>query len=588
MRRLNTWLALLATSVLAALPNHHAAAVVVSWDGGSAVPTANWSDSGNWVGDVAPVAGDSLVFDGVVQPVSSNDFVAGTNFAGITIAATASNTTTLNGNSINLAGDVAMNRTTSPTQNPAIATPLALQQNVSVSVASGGTLNVNGGVSGGFAVTKTDAGLAIVNTVGWTHTGGLNLNGGTFRTNLAGNTTASLGTGAVSLDNNSVLELRSTSATVFNNALAVNAGSGKIDIRSNHTFSPASLTGTGALTLRPVGADNLVFTLTDMKGWAGNLVADRNGRTNFGLRLATAFVNNSMANIAVTLNDATFLSRQNGTNQPGTTVVDIGSLASSSSSSSLGGSAAGTGYFVYSIGGLNTSTSFAGNVNDGGTRTALRKVGTGELILAGAANALSGPSSVDNGKLTVNGALTNANLVLTVNNGGTLGGTGTIAGSVNVADGGTLAPGNSPGTITMTALTISPNGVLSFELLGTNQAVGGGVNDLAQVNGALTLDGTVNVTELVAGSFLAAGAGDVWRLINYTGALTDNGLALGSMPTLSSGLFFEIDTLIPGQVNLKILSSVAVPEASALLFGAVALATSASVYAMRRRRAAAQ
>ena len=55
--------------------------------------------------------------------------------------------------------------------------------------------------------------------------------------------------------------------------------------------------------------------------------------------------------------------------------------------------------------------------------------------------------------------------------------------------------------------------------------VGGGVNDLTQVGGNLTLDGMLNVTAL-------SGFGNgTYTIITYSGALTDNGLTLGSMPS---------------------------------------------------------
>src|SRR5262245_27085358 len=114
--------ALVSATVLVVTGSTHAN--IVTWDGGSVVPTANWTDGGNWVGDSAPVPTDSLIFDGSVQPTNTNDFAAGTNFAGITIAATAS-AMTLNGNSINLSGNLANNRTSTTTST--INTPFVLQ-----------------------------------------------------------------------------------------------------------------------------------------------------------------------------------------------------------------------------------------------------------------------------------------------------------------------------------------------------------------------------------------------------------------------------------------------------------------------------
>ncbi len=41
-----------------------------TWSGGSTVPTNNWTDAGNWVAGVAPLAGDTLIFDGTNQPTA--------------------------------------------------------------------------------------------------------------------------------------------------------------------------------------------------------------------------------------------------------------------------------------------------------------------------------------------------------------------------------------------------------------------------------------------------------------------------------------------------------------------------------------
>jgi hypothetical protein len=44
-----------------------------------------WSNAKNWQGDVAPVAGDFLVFPEGVGGKSTNDFPAGTAFQGIDV-----------------------------------------------------------------------------------------------------------------------------------------------------------------------------------------------------------------------------------------------------------------------------------------------------------------------------------------------------------------------------------------------------------------------------------------------------------------------------------------------------------------------
>ena len=72
-----------------------AAAATRTWGGSS----GNWSNPANWVGGVAPVAGDDLVFP--VGPYTmTNDFAAGTPFESLTFLHGPTASVTLNGNAI--------------------------------------------------------------------------------------------------------------------------------------------------------------------------------------------------------------------------------------------------------------------------------------------------------------------------------------------------------------------------------------------------------------------------------------------------------------------------------------------------------
>ncbi|MBT2325179.1 autotransporter domain-containing protein [Variovorax paradoxus] len=182
----------------------------------------------------------------------------------------------------------------------------------------------------------------------------------------------------------------------------------------------------------------------------------------------------------------------------------------------------------------------------GGTLSggALIKNGAGTLDLT-SANTYAGGTTVSGGTLRVNnagGSATGTGAV-TVSAAATLAGNGGIAGPVTIANGGHLAPGNSPGTLHTGALTLAPGAVLDYEL-GQAGTAGGAFNDLINVNGDLALDGTLNVTTPAGGNF---GPG-VYRLINYTGGLTDNGLDIGSVPGAASQL--HVQTSIAKQVNL--------------------------------------
>lgn len=178
--------------------------------------------------------------------------------------------------------------------------------------------------------------------------------------------------------------------------------------------------------------------------------------------------------------------------------------------------------------------------------SSLDKLGLGALLLRGDSSGFTGATTVQAGALRI-GEVGDAAVVggdVAVQAGATLGGAGTIGGDLAVAGGGTLAPGGStaPGTLEITgALALSNTSVLNYRL-GQAGTVGGALNDLLQVGGDLTLDGVLNVSTPAGGAF---GPG-VYRLIDFTGVLTDHGLALGSLPSGAN----LVQTSIAHQVNL--------------------------------------
>lgn len=168
--------------------------------------------------------------------------------------------------------------------------------------------------------------------------------------------------------------------------------------------------------------------------------------------------------------------------------------------------------------------------------------GLGVLRLTGD-NSYTGATSVNAGTLLVNGNQASATGQVTVQGGATLGGMGTIGGDVVVNAGGTLAPGDGVGTLTIGGdLGLSSGSTLDFQF-GQAGVAGGPLNDLVEVGGDLVLDGTINVSVPAGGSF----GGGIYRVFNYGGALTDNGLELGIMPTGGS---VTVQTAVAGQVNL--------------------------------------
>lgn len=181
---------------------------------------------------------------------------------------------------------------------------------------------------------------------------------------------------------------------------------------------------------------------------------------------------------------------------------------------------------------------YAGAISGAGSVT---QSGTGNLKLSGN-NIFSGLTTVASGRLSVDGSIAGD---ARIDAGATLGGVGTVGGAVTIADNGHLAPGDSPGTLHVGALTLNGLSQLDYEL-GLPNIVGGTTNDLTEVTGNLTLGGRLNVTDL--GGFSAG----VYRLFDYGGALTNNGMAFGSLPNGFTPGDLLLQTNVAGQVNLVV------------------------------------
>lgn len=136
----------------------------------------------------------------------------------------------------------------------------------------------------------------------------------------------------------------------------------------------------------------------------------------------------------------------------------------------------------------------------------------GNLVIpAGQAALLTtddGHITVDAGRLAINDQCDGE---VVVDPGATLGGSGEILGGVTVTDGGTLAPGNSPGTISTGTLVLMPGANFNVEVEG----VGAGQYDRVNVTGTVTLGGAnLNLIDVFAG---AGALGNTLTLIDNDG-----------------------------------------------------------------------
>ncbi|GAK25362.1 outer membrane autotransporter, partial [Serratia liquefaciens FK01] len=117
--------------------------------------------------------------------------------------------------------------------------------------------------------------------------------------------------------------------------------------------------------------------------------------------------------------------------------------------------------------------------NDISGHGGLTKQGIGSLVLTGN-NSYAGPTLVNQGLLAVNGSVTSD---VTVQNAGVLGGSGTL-GSLTARSGGTVAPGNSIGTLNVTRnVSFEPGSRYAVEVAANGQS------DRIQSSGSATIGG---------------------------------------------------------------------------------------------------
>ena len=213
------------------------------------------------------------------------------------------------------------------------------------------------------------------------------------------------------------------------------------------------------------------------------------------------------------------------------------------------------------------STNFSGTIRDNGSANAisLLKIGAGTQIFSGA-NTYTGTNSVTGGKLVVNGSLAASGSLFSVNGTGTLGGTGTVS-QVIAVNGGSIAPGNSPGILNVTNLSFDSSSTYSIDINGTTV---GTDYDQLNVTGTVALN---NATLAISATYTPANS-DAFVIVNNDGtdAITGtfNGLPEGSAVTINGVQKFI--TYVGGTGNDVVLGSpdigVQQPVGTALTDGA--------------------
>lgn len=378
---------------------------------------------------------------------------------------------TLSGNSSSMAGDLTFD------------TGAGTRGVVFVQGASG---IYSGTISGDGSFTLTGApGGGLTLTSAQSYTGVTTINAGTLRMGVANALTASAGLQLIA----GTWDLNGYDQTVKglagNPGTDVTLGSASLTVdNAGNTAFWGSISGAGGLTKTGPG----IFELNGANTYSG--------ATNVASGFMRIGASGSLLDsTAVNISNGAHLNVRGPSALSPTVAVSLtgpGSLLSLTTGQSIGSLAgtAGTGVWldpgmVLTTGGNHTSTIFSGNLGPNGEGS-LTKIGTGAFTLAGT-NGYTGATAVNAGSLIVNGSIASSSGV-TVATGALLGGTGVIP--TTVLNGGTLSPGNSPGTLTVNGnLTFNPGSTYLAEIQGANA-------DRVNVTGTAALAGTLRLTPL--------------------------------------------------------------------------------------------
>ncbi|MFD9901908.1 beta strand repeat-containing protein, partial [Mesorhizobium sp. NPDC059025] len=365
-----------------------------------------------------------------------------------------------------------------------------------------------------------------------------------------------LGTGTLTLSGSSS---HTGETSVINGTLAL-SGNGSIASSSSVNLGPSgtfdiSAANAGATITRLAGAGTVRLgsqrlELTNaggsfagsMEGFGGSLLISGGSQTLTGLSSfgGGTSLNGGTLKLGAPL---VFLNPMDFQVNGGRLDLDGNNLAVASLSGAGGTVALGSGRLSV---GQSGSTSYGGLITGSG---GLTKSGTGTLTLYGSnvtANQFTGTATVAQGVLRVEGVFGDtAGKAATVNvTGGTLQGSGTIAGDVAVKNNGVLAPGASPGTLTIAGSLILEAGATTRFELGTPGMTGGATNDLVKVGGTLVLGGRLEAQLASAGYY---------KLFEY-GALalgnTFDGVTVASTNAGFTVANHIVGLDVPGQVYL--------------------------------------
>ncbi|MHA7775783.1 autotransporter-associated beta strand repeat-containing protein [Roseibium sp. M-1] len=470
---------------------------------GSAALTVSQSDVTSFAGAITGAGSLNVTGTGVLTLSGSNSYTGGTTVtagalrAGGNGALVADTAYSVNGGALDLNGfDLTMSSLSGSGGVVSLGTAtLTVDQDTHTSFA--------GDVGGFGGLVKTGSGQLTI-------TGLLNMSGGT--TVAAG-----------------VLKAGAEGAFSSNSAFTVNGGT--LDL-GGFDVAMASLSGAGG---EVVLGDALLTLIQKVDTTYAGGISGTGGLAKFRDGTLVLSGNNSYSG-GTTVSAGTLRAGADGAFVDNTGyVVNGGTLDLNGFDLTMSSLSGNGGEVALGSAGLTVdqtvTTAFQGVISGGGS---LAKTGSGQLILSGTST-YTGQTFVDGGLLSVNGDLSSSSL-LTVRTGGTLGGSGVLPSIV--VNGGTLAPGNSIGTVTVSGnLTFGAGSTYLVEVSSSGA-------DRTNVTGVADLTGATVALSYEAGSYIER---------SYTIVSADGGLGgttfAGLTGTVPTGFTQSLD-YNSGEVSL--------------------------------------
>lgn len=462
---------------------------------------------------------------------------------------------------------------------------------------NGKGVTIGGVISGGGNLDISGNGTIELNTNSNTLTGDVSISGTEVRLNGGGGADH-LGTGTITLDNGAFLKNRNTNVTV-NNDIIIGSGGGKLEVGWNNRniTSTGTISGDGLLT---IGNDSSSVRLSGANTYTGGTeVLGKINAESGTLGTGPVTLNDGVAPGGDASDRGFFQNWNNGDDVFDNDLIihanGGGMKAGWNANLVINGVTSGSGELrIFEDSGVvvlsNTANTFNGNIAFDGANSRIKvgslesgnytktisgagtieyDLGSGntQIIASSSTMSYTGSTVVNSGNLQMDGNLTTSQIF--VRNGARVSGIGTL-GVTTIEAGGTIAPGQSPGTIMTSDFTLAATATYEAEITGA-------ANDTIAVTGAADVtDGVLNL--ILSGTYTF---GQEFILIDNDGADAIVGLFSGLTEGATAATHEGMDLIASysmGDGNDFGLTAIPEPS-SALLAGLGALAL------LRRRRA---